>query len=290
MDRFPIRTLAPDDPDYPRLLLQLHKPPNPLFVRGNTDILSAPCLAVVGSRRMTSYGRDVVTLLIPELVAAGVTIVSGLALGIDAAAHAATLEAQGKTAAVLGSGVDNRSITPRSNARLAESILEHGGCLVSEQTAGAPGLPYHFPVRNRILSGLCHGTLVVEAAPKSGTLITAQAALEQNREVFAIPGDIRSPLCAGTNGLIRAGAHAVTCTQDILHVLGVEVDRPNSPQSVIPDSAAEAALLPHLGRVPTHIDELARAAKLPLPTVSQTLMLMEIKGRVRHVGGQQYRL
>ncbi len=289
MPFFGMRTLRPEEAGYPHLLHQIPDPPRTLYVRGDVSCLAAPALAVVGTRRMSPYGKAVLGELVPPLVAAGVTIVSGLALGVDGEAHRLTLAHGGKTAAVLGSGIADRDVSPSSHRRLAAEILARGGALVSEYEPGSAPLPYHFPVRNRILSGVCLGTLVIEAAIKSGSLITARHALDQGREVFAVPGDILRETAAGPNLLISAGAQPVSAARDILEVLGLRPQAiPGEPPAAVTGPAA--ALLPHLSREAVHIDQLVRAAKLPAAQVAEALLLMELRGQVRHDGGQMYRL
>src|SRR5688572_22354079 len=210
------------DDRYPPLLRAIHDPPETLYVRGSVDALHRPALGVVGTRKMTPYGATAVRMLIPAAARAGAVIVSGLALGIDAAAHAACLEHGGTTVAVLAGGVDAPSVGPRTNAALAERIVANGGALVSEHPPGTHPMTFGFPLRNRIIAGLCGATLVIEAAAKSGALITAYQALDGGRDVLAIPGPITSPASAGTNGLLRRGAVPITAAADLLEALGIE--------------------------------------------------------------------
>lgn len=288
---FGIRAVPQASADYPHLLLQIKDPPRTLFVRGDLSCLHAPCLAVVGTRKMTPYGKAVIGELVPPIAAAGVTIVSGLALGVDGEAHRQALLAGGRTAAVLGSGIRPQDVTPTCHAALAEEIAGRNGALVSEYPDGTPSLPYHFPTRNRILSGLCRATLVIEAGIKSGTLITARHALDQGRDVLAVPGDILRESAGGPNLLIGDGARPVSCAADVLDALGIG---PQHGPDAVPSRGAltdaARALLPHLSREPQHIDALARAARLPAAVVSETLLVMELRGQVRHLGGQLYRL
>jgi DNA processing protein len=209
-----ISVFAPDDPGYPPLLREIPDAPPLLYVRGSASaLLSRPCVAIVGTRKPTDYGRHITRTLARELSHAGVVVVSGLALGLDAEAHQSTIEAQGVTVAVLGNGLLKKHIAPRNNIALAESIIAHGGSLVSELSPDTPASVGTFPMRNRIIAGLSTATVVVEAGEKSGTLITARLALEYNRDVFAVPGSILSPLSQGANRLLKAGAHPVTCTK-----------------------------------------------------------------------------
>lgn len=270
--------------DYPSLLKTIYDPPSLLFVRGHLPPEQSMHLAVVGSRKATQYGIDCTKSIISKVAAQGIVVVSGLAYGIDEAAHIATVKEQGTTIAVLGTGLCK--ISSRSRY-LADRICEEGGAIVSEFPLEALGQAFHFPFRNRVIAGLSQGTLVVEAQIKSGSLITAKAALEQGREVFAIPGSIFSETSEGTNHLIKQGAHPVTSAEDILDVLGVDkVIRPVTNYE--PANQEEAILLEMLSSSPIHIDELTRSTSLHSASVGSTLSLLEIKGRVQHVGGQYY--
>ena len=244
------------------------------------------CLAVVGSRRATRYAEQAVQELVEPIARAGVVIVSGLAFGVDALAHRAALNVGGITVAVLGGGVDERSIAPVSNRALAESILDRGGAILSEYPDGTESVHYHFPVRNRIIAGMSQGTLVVEAAVKSGSLITSKSAMEEGRDVFAVPGPITSELSQGPNNLLKMGARPVTSAEDILSVFGVLNGRVKSVP--VANSPTEAILLELLSREPAHVDDLVRKSGLPTPTVTSTLTLMEMNGSARHLGGMFY--
>jgi len=209
-----IKTINLQDPDYPVLLKQIHQPPHLLYYLGEIKNLNH-CLAVVGSREHSEYGRQTTKRLIAGLLnQAEITIVSGLAKGIDALAHWSALENKGRTVAVLGSGFNH--LYPQENYGLAQRILQQGGCLISEYAPDSPPAKQNFPARNQIISGICWGTLIVEAAVRSGSLITGRYALEQNREVFAVPGNIDSPTSAGTNNLIKLGAKPICSVDDIL--------------------------------------------------------------------------
>ena len=205
--------------NYPKLLKEIYDAPPVLYYQGELPDNINFCLAVVGSRKYTSYGQQVVQSLVSRLAQAGLVIVSGMALGIDALAHLTCIGSKGKTIAVLGSGLDRANIYPASNRYLAEQILAHNGLLMSEYPYGTPPLKHHFPQRNRIISGLALGTLIIEASTESGALITASCALEQNREVFAVPGSIFNPNSAGTNNLIKNGAKAVSTAEEIMETL-----------------------------------------------------------------------
>jgi DNA processing protein len=217
------------------------------------------------------------------------TIVSGLAIGIDTLAHNAALTAKGRTIAILGSGLDKANIYPAQNRHLAEKIIAEGGALVSEFNPGTPALKHHFPQRNRIVSGLSLGTLVIEADQKSGSLITAKFALEQNREVFAVPGSIYSQFSLGTNSLIREGAKAVLCSEDIAEGLNLEkVKMFVEAKKIIPESQEEKIILECLGKDSKHINEIVRELKLDMSKINSTLTIMEMKGMIKNLGNMTY--
>lgn len=284
-----IRVITILDDGYPALLKHIFDPPSQLFVRGTLPDSDYIGCAVVGTRKMTSYGAHVAEELIPPLVKNRLTIISGLALGIDARAHEITLRSGGVALAVLGSGVDDKSIHPSSNRQLAKQILESGGAILSEYPPGTPPLQHHFPIRNRIVAGLSRGVLVIEADVASGSLITARHALDQNREVFAVPGDITRSSAAGPNSLIKMGAHPVTEAQDILNAFDAKsVALP--PPVFEPENEQEATLLELLKSEPLHIDEIIQQSQLDTRTVSSTLTMMEMKGMVRPLGGMRYTL
>ena len=237
----------------------------------------------------TTYGRQIVEQIVRPLARAGLTIVSGLALGIDALAHTATLNEQGVTIAVLGGGCDRASIYPASNQALAQRLVESGGALISEYPPKTLAMPFHFPHRNRIIAGMSRGTLVVEAAEDSGSLITARHALEQNREVFAVPGDITRDTSKGPNNLLKMGAHPVFSAEDILEALNLqELKATVEARKILPDDPVEEKILTHLGNEPIHIDELIQATTFDAAKLSSALTLMEMKGKVRHIGGMHY--
>jgi len=274
--------------DYPRYLREIPAAPPVLYVAGELEEVDRWAVAVVGTRRLTAYGRQVTRKLVNGLVRHQVTIVSGLARGIDAIAHQVAVEQSGRTIAVLGSGPD--IIYPPENRGLARKIvLEGKGAILSEYALGAPPEAKNFPPRNRVISGLALGTIIVEAGERSGALITADFALEQNREVFAVPGNINSRASKGTNWLIQQGAKLVTCVEDVLEELNLTmVPQQAAAQTFLPESAEEAALLEHLSPQPRHVDELSRASGLPSAEVSSTLAMMELKGVVQQVGGMRY--
>lgn len=286
MERVGVSALTWQDPRYPERLRQTYGPPPVLYIRGEIAEADDWAVAVVGTRRATVYGQEVTRRLAGDLARAGVTVVSGLARGVDTCAHHASLEAGGRTISVLGSGVD--VIYPRENARLVESIVECGA-VISEYPLGTTPEPGNFPQRNRIISGLSLGTLVIEADTTSGALITADFANEEGREVFAVPGSILAKGCSGTNRLIQQGAKLVTCVQDILEELHLDaVPQQLEMKALLPENEVEASLLQLLSSEPVHVDELVRLGALPVATVSAALTMMELKGMVRQVGGMSY--
>jgi DNA processing protein len=292
LEKHGIRAVTWNDPDYPERLREAGDSPPVLFVKGVDPPGPELAVAIVGTRKMTPYGRQVTDRLTRGLAESGVTIVSGLARGIDGIAHRAALEAGGRTAAVLANGLD--SVYPAEHTQLARQIAE-AGCLLSEYPPGVRTGRDFFPRRNRIISGLCLGVLVVEGAHDSGALITARHALDQGREVFAVPGSVFSSVSQGPNLLIQRGeAKLVTQVSDILEELNLSVvqSQPSLPiiGKEIPAGASEseATLLKHLTDQPIHIDDVRRASGLPVSTVSSLLQILELKGFVRQVGGMNY--
>jgi len=282
-----ISLLTWDSAAYPLYLLEIPNPPPLLFVKGELETRDQWAIAVVGTRRVTGYGRQITRDLVTTLARSKVTIISGLARGIDAIAHQAALDAGGRTVAVLGSGLDH--IYPPENAKIAGRIQAGQGAIVTEYALGVKPEARNFPPRNRIISGLSLGVVVIEAGERSGALITADFAIEQNRELFAIPGNINSPASKGTNRLIQEGAKLVRNVDDILEELNLTMlPAKEAVQMVMPESAEEALLLSHLSHQPVHIDELTLQADIPANLVSSTLTLMELKGMVLQVGGMHY--
>jgi len=275
-----------ESPGYPCLLREISDPPPMLYVKGMITEEDAWAVAVVGTRRASPYGREVTRRLTTALARSGITIVSGLARGIDAEAHWAALRAGGRTIAVLGCGIDQ--VYPPEHRKLAEEVIAHGA-LVSDYPLGTRPEGSNFPPRNRIISGLSLGALVTDAGVRSGALITADFAAEQGRDVFAVPGSILARGCAGTNALIRDGAKVVLGPEDILEELNLTmVAEQAEARQVLPADATEAALLTRMSDEPTHVDELRQQVGLPIAQVTSTLALMELKGMVRQVGGMKY--
>lgn len=284
-----IKILTLDEKDYPRLLSEIYDPPPLLFYLGEIKASDDFTIAVVGSRRYSHYGQQVAEKIVFDLAKNNITIVSGLALGIDALAHNATLSANGRTIAVLGSGIDKYSIYPADNRYLAEKIKASGGLILSEFPLGTAPLKFNFPQRNRIISGLSRGTLVVEASAKSGSLITANFALEQNREVFAVPGNIFSENSGGANDLIKKGAKAVSSAKEILETLDLEsITAYIKNKEIIPESSEEEKILSLLSHEPIHVDELIRLSALSVSQINSTLIIMEMKGMIKNLGSQNY--
>jgi DNA processing protein len=275
-----------DHPGYPPLLRQIHHPPPVLYVKGEIRPQDEWAVAVVGTRRATVYGREATRHMAGDLARNGVTIVSGLARGIDAQAHKTALEVGGRTIAVLGCGID--IVYPPEHVQLARAIIEKGA-LVTEYALGTPPESGNFPPRNRIISGLALGAVIVEAGETSGALITADYAAEQGREVFAVPGNIFHRGAKGCNKLIQQGATPVLSVEDILEELNLTmVGQQQEVREIIPENETESLLLQHLSAEPIHVDELRQECDLPIATVSSTLALMELKGMVRQVGGMNY--
>lgn len=286
LERYGVKVLTCHDKDYPSRLKEIYDYPPLIYVRGSLLPEDEWCLAVVGTRRATVYGRQVTEEIVADLAQSKITIVSGLAKGIDTVAHHSALEAGGRSIAVFACGLD--IVYPSENANLARRIMQQGA-LISEYPLGTKPRADNFPRRNRIMSGLSLGILVVEAGETSGALITAHLALEQNREVFAIPGSILSPASSGTNHLIQERAKLVHSYSDILEELNLTaVAHQIGLKEIIPASDTESLLLKQLCAEPTHIDEVCRSSGLPVPTVSSTLAMMELKGLVKQVGAMNY--
>jgi len=284
-----IQMITQDDPAYPRLLKEINPAPYIIYMKGEMDLNSAPMISIVGSRKFTSYGAQAATAFAKDLAAAGIVVVSGMALGIDSIAHAGALSAGGKTVAVLGGSLDDKNIYPRNNFNLSRDIIENGALLSDYPVETPAGIPGNFPARNRIIAGLSLGTLVVEAGEKSGTLITASLALEFNREVFAVPGSIFSSQSIGTHNLIRQGAKIVTGVKDILEELSLDEMEENTVSvPKIPETKEEEILLKILSSDPLHIDNISKMSKLDTSAVSASLSIMEIKGWTKNIGGQNY--
>ena len=272
--------------DYPRLLREIPDPPPVLYVRGKLCEEDEWAIALVGTRRASSYGRQVTYRLASVLAGSGLTIVSGLARGIDSEAHRAALEANGRTIAVLGCGIDQ--VYPSENRQLAEQIAA-SGAVITDYPVGTKPEGSNFPPRNRIISGLSLGVVITEAGRRSGARITADFAAEQGRDVFAVPGSILTNASAGTNELIQDGAKLVTQPEDILEELNLMmVSQQVEARQALPADETEATLLSNLSSEPTHVDEIRQRVQMPVSEVTSALALMELKGMVRQVGGMRY--
>jgi len=276
------------DKNYPKVLKEIKIPPQILYVKGEI-FAEENCFGIVGTRRCTNYGKQITEELTADLIDAGLTIVSGMARGIDTVAHKTAVSRKKRTIAILGSGIDERSIYPQENLKLAREIVKNGGAVISEFPVGDKGLPYHFPQRNRIISGLSLGVLVVEAKMKSGAMITASWAADQGKDVFAVPGQINIPTSEGPNYLIKQGAKLVSDVNDILEELNLPLKKLEQKQTEIKaDSAEEEKILKILEEGPLHIDKIVEKTKLNTNIVSSTLLLMEVQKKVRNLGGNIY--
>ena len=287
IERLGVRVLSLGDPEYPAQLREVFNAPPLLYIKGEIARADNQSIGVVGTRSPTVYGKELTARIVPELVGAGLTVVSGLARGVDSVAHQAALQAGGRTIAVLGCGID--VVYPAENRNLYARIAAQGA-IVTDYPLGTKPDAYNFPARNRIISGLSLGTVVMEAQQGSGALITADYALEQNREVFAFPGRATDRGSAGCNHLIKEGrAKLVTSTADILDELDLTVAvQQLEIKAVIPANDEEGRLLALLSHDPVHIDDLVRRSTLPSPAVASTMMMLELKGVVRQVGTMNY--
>lgn len=277
-----------NDSGYPEQLKNIFDPPPVLFLRGNSGFLKNTSVSLVGSRRASPYGLTVAESLSRDLASVGITVVSGMARGIDTAAHRGAIDAGGKTVAVLGCGVD--VVYPKENRKVMESIIQHGA-VVSEFPPGTPPDSWHFPVRNRVISGLSKLVVVVEAAERSGALITAHVALEQGRDVMAVPGNITSKLSKGPNGLIKQGAAPVLSARDVLDELGMGMifsQQPDKLAGGLKLTDDEKLLLRFLNYEPISMEKIVHKSGLPASQVMSALMFLEMKGLVRQMPGRLY--
>lgn len=281
-----ISVLIKTDEAYPKRLQEIEQPPPVLYMQGNIIPDDEWSVAIVGTRRVTAYGRQVAEDIAGNLARNGLTIISGLARGVDSIAHKAALDAGGRTIAVLGSGLDR--IYPPENKRLAEQVKANGA-LISEYAPGTPPEGMNFPQRNRLISGLSMAVIVIEAGQTSGALITAGFAADQGREVFAVPGNITSPGSVGTNRLIQNGAYPLLGADQVIETLDLgKVAEHRAARVALPSDALEAQLFEVLGSEPLHIDEITNRTEIPVEKVTATLAMMELKGMVRQVGGMQF--
>ena len=282
-----INTMSPQDSKYLQIITTIAIPPKKLHFIGKIPASRIPTVAIVGSRKPTAYGKEVTYQLAFDIAKRGVMIISGLALGVDAIAHRAALDAGGKTLAVLANGVD--IIYPATNRDLASDVLAHEGAIISEYEPGTEARDFQFLERNRIVSGLSDAIIVTEAAARSGTLSTAAHALEQGREVFVVPGNITSPLSAGCNNLIKQGAHPITCAEDVLEIIAPELLR---PQSLLPlgSTPLESKIISLLQSGIRDGEELQVLSEVDIVEFSRAITMMEISGTIRALGGNQWTL
>jgi DNA processing protein len=276
----------PEDHDYPVAFRQSHDPPEILFIRG--ELPDGISLSVVGSRRYTAYGKRCVETFVPELASAGLVIASGMALGIDGLAHRAALSVQGRTVAILGGGVDEAALYPREHLALAHQIMENGGGVVSEHPPGTEARKEHFPRRNRLIASYSQATLVVEANLRSGSLITARLAMEEGREVLAVPGPIWNEASRGTNQLLKGGARPCLAASDVLETIAFE--RPElllRARAELPLDPEEETLLACLSE-PLHVDQIAERLGLDAAATASRIAVMELKGLIKPTGGQMW--
>jgi DNA processing protein len=281
-----VKTISINDKNYPKILKEIKDPPKILYCLGEIKS-EEDCFAVVGARKCTNYGKEIAYRIASDLAEAGLSIVSGFAPGIDTIAHKAVIERGKRTIAVLGTGIDEKSIYPKSNLKLIDKILENGGVIISEFEPGIHGTKYTFPQRNRIISGLSLGVLVVEARMQSGALITANYAKEQGRKVFAIPGSIFSQVSKGCHFLIKNGAKLVENTEDILEELGIsklgigrkEIKGKTPEENLILEVLKEGAL---------DVEKIIEKTKLSPSKVASILSILEIEGKIKNLGGNIY--
>ena len=283
-----IKIIKLNDDNYPRLLSEIYDPPALLYCKGNLK-KDECCIGIVGTRKVSSYGKQVTEDFASKLTKSNLTIVSGMALGVDSFAHNAVLKLKSRTIAVLGTGIDDKSIYPRSNYYLSKKIVSEGGAVISEFPIGTLPLRYNFPQRNRIISGLSLGVLVIEAGEKSGALITASCALDQNRDVFATPGNIYSTVSIGPNNLIKQGAKLVTKAEEILEFLNIEQAVSFSEnKKILPETKEEELIINCLSHEAIHIDSITRRTNLAINKVGSILIMMEMKGMIKNTGGMMY--
>lgn len=286
LDKYSILAIPYTCDDYPSRLKEIHDFPPVLFIRGSLSSADQNSIAVVGTRKASGYGRQVTEEIVSDLSRNNISIISGLARGIDTIAHRAALDVAGRTLSIFACGLD--IVYPAENQSMAKRIMENGA-LISEYPPGTKPKPEYFPRRNRIMSGLSLGVLVIEAGEKSGALITAEQALNQNREVFAIPGSIFSPTSRGCNRLIQQGAKLVTNYMDVLDELNIaDTVQQLEARVLLPENAAESTILQQLTFEPKHVDEICRESNLSSHVVSSSLAMLELRGIVKQIGSLNY--
>ncbi|MBU0545814.1 DNA-processing protein DprA [Patescibacteria group bacterium] len=290
LEKEQIKTTSLGESDYPKLLAEIADPPHTLFYRGKLPEDGKPSLGVVGTRKSSNYGKQMCEVLVGPLATHGLVIISGLALGIDGIAHKTALDAKGITIAVLGCGVNKQSVYPAAHKLLAEQIIANDGAVLSEYPPDFLPTQYSFPARNRIIAGLSHGTIVIEAPLQSGALITARLALDYNRDVMAVPHNATNLGGEGCNKLIKMGAKLVAKPEDALEAINLQNFLKTSPvqPNLLPANSTEEKIQNCLSREPKHIDLITKESNLDSPTVTSALTMMEIKGLVRNAGGMAY--
>lgn len=284
-----IKIVKIDEKEYPEELKKIKNPPPILYYRGVLPKPEEKCLAIVGTRRCSPYGQQVAQKISENLTENNVTIISGLAPGIDTFSHKAVVDKKGRTIAVLGTGLDEKSIYPQINLDLSKKIIDNGGCLISELPEGTKGSKFSFPKRNRIISGLSYAVLIIEAKEKSGSLITANYAKKQNKKILAIPGPIYSLNSYGPNMLIKNGAILITNINDILEEL--EIHQPEIISNlIIPEDNEEKIIIEAIRNEPLNIDKIIEKTKLSASVVTTKLALMEISGKIKNLKADTYSL
>jgi len=288
LENLNIKTFTLFEDNYPTNLKEITDAPFVLYVRGKLEKSDSRSVAIVGTRMMTSYGKEVTNKFATQLANFGITVVSGLALGVDAEAQRSALAAGGRTISMLASGLD--IISPYTNKALALEFIKKNGAVISEYPLGYPPHPYDFPVRDRLISGMAKAVVVIEGRMKSGTFYTVKAAADQGRPVFAVPGPITSPVSEGPNYLIQNGAKLVTKVSEVLEELNMQtMVNPQLVEKVMPDTKEQAKILAILDREPLHLDELVRISGLQTNEISATLTIMEMKGMVKNLGQGMYK-
>lgn len=283
-----INIITIEDDVYPQKLKKIDSPPFVLYYKGNLSSKESR-LAIVGTRKMSPYGKQITGKLVRNISNNGITTVSGMALGIDSIVHKETLKNNCQTIAVLGSGLDKKNIYPKINYNLSKEIVSSGGLILSEYPAGTPGLSYNFPQRNRIISALCSGLLVIESPLKGGSLITVNYAEKQNKKIFAVPGSLTGNNSAGTNNLIKTNrAKMVTCAEDIFEGLGLKQKAAKKQEIIL--SSDEKNIIKVLSQAPLHIDKIIKHAKVKPDQASSLLMMLELKGLIENLGNMNYAL
>ncbi|MCK4355025.1 DNA-processing protein DprA [Candidatus Parcubacteria bacterium] len=285
-----IKTVSIEDEEYPKQLKEIKNPPKLLYYIGNLSAAEKPCFGIVGTRRCSVYGKQIAMNFASNLSDAGLVIVSGLTPGIDTFSHQAIVEKQKQTIAVLGTGLDEKTIYPQSNLGLSRKIIENNGCLISEYPNGTHGARFTFPNRNRIISGLSMGILIVEAKQKSGALITANWAKKQKRKIFAVPGSVYSQNSQGCHFAIKQGAKLAENAQDILKELNKQTISINFEKQITGDTEQENLVLRALQQGPAHIDEIAKITKLFPSEINSAIAVLEIKDIIKNFGGNIYAL